>query len=185
MPQLRKTDIPLAMSSQLTRRRLLTGTAASIGAAGIASAIMLNRGDAKEPQTGTGPATPNVLSSTPVPIEVSQYAAGWPVAQGNLQATRAATNSPINGSNIGKLAVAWTTPITTSGTFSAITATPVVIDQVVYLQDMQSNVFALDRTTGKQLWRTDYNVPCNGPKALRWPTGMRMPPPVTPALPSP
>ena len=162
MSDSRKTRRPSAISARITRRTLLASTA-TIGAAGVASAVVLNRGDAKEPQTGTGPATPNVLSSTPVPIEVSQYAADWPVAQGNLQSTRAATNSPINASNIGKLAVAWTTPITTSGTFSAITATPVVIDQVVYLQDMQSNVFALDRATGKQLWRTDYNVPCNGP----------------------
>ena len=163
MSQSRESDILATVTSRVSRRTFVTGTVASIGATGIASAVMLNRSAAKEPQTGTGPATPNVLSSTPVPIEVSQFADDWPVAQGNLQATRAAANSPINASNIAQLAVAWATPVTTTGTFSAITATPVVIDQVIYMQDMQSNVFALDRASGKQLWRTDYNVPSNGP----------------------
>jgi outer membrane protein assembly factor BamB len=154
--------------ARLSRRGLVAGAAATVGAIGIATTIDA----AKEPQTGTDPATPNVLSSTPVPAEVAQHAGDWPVVQGNLQATRAAVNSPINSSTVANLKVAWTTPVTSSGTFSAMTATPVVIDQVVYLQDMQSNVYAYDRATGKQLWRTDYNVPSNGPNGVAVAYGM-------------
>ena len=153
------------LATSLTRRRVLAGTGASLGAAGLAAMLARIPGAAQE-QTGTGPATPNVLSSTPVPPEVSEYAGDWPVAQGNLQATRAAANSPINASNISQLEVAWTVPITVSGNFSGITATPVILDGVIYLQDMQSNVFALDRQTGKELWRKDYSVPNNGPNGV-------------------
>lgn len=82
--------------SPLSRRQFLVGAGASLGAAGLAAIVAHSPGLAQE-QTGTGPATPNVLSSTPVPPEVTEYSGDWPVAQGNLAATRAAENSPING----------------------------------------------------------------------------------------
>lgn len=160
--------------SRITRRSLVAG-AASLGAAGLVSSVVLGQDKApvKQPQTGTGPATPNVLSSTPVPAEVSRFAGDWPVAQGNLQSTRAAaTSSPINASTIKQLKVAWTTPITASGGFGGITATPVIIDGTIYYQDMQSNVFALDAATGKEIWRRDYNVGNNGPDGVAVAYGM-------------
>jgi alcohol dehydrogenase (cytochrome c) len=160
------------VTSRLSRRSLVTGAAAAIGAVGIASSVVLGQNTDKKPQTGTDPATPNVLSSTPVPAEVTEFAGDWPVVQGNLKGTRAAADSPINSGNIGQLATAWSLPITTSGTASAITATPVIIDQVVYIQDMQSNVYAIDFATGEQIWRTDYNVPSNGPNGVAVAYGM-------------
>lgn len=149
----------------MSRRKLLIAAGVSLGAAGAAGVFAHNPGQAQE-QTGTGPATPNVLSGTPVPPEVTKYAGGWPVAQGNLAATRAAANSRINASNLGQLEIAWTVPITVSGNFSGITANAVIIDQSIYYQDMQSNVFVLDRATGKELWRKDYNIPSNGPNGV-------------------
>jgi outer membrane protein assembly factor BamB len=153
------------MATALSRRQFLAGAGVSFGAAGLAAIIARNPGLAQE-QTGTDPATPNVLSSTPVPPEVSQFAGDWPVAQGNLAGTRAAENSPINASNITTLATAWTVPITASGNFSGITANAVILDGTVYLQDMKSNVFALNRETGEELWRKDFNVPSNGPNGV-------------------
>lgn len=156
-----------SFGSSLSRRKLLIGAGATLGAAGLASAAVRNQANAaKEPQTGTSPATPNPLSATPVPAEVTQYATDWPVAQGNLQSTRAAKGSPINASNLGKLAPVWMTPITATGGFGGMTATPVVLGQVVYVQDMQSNVIALDRGTGKEVWRADFKVPSNGPNGV-------------------
>lgn len=57
-------------------------------------------------------------------------------------------------------------PITVSGNFSGITATPVILNGTIYLQDMQSNVFALDRETGEEVWRMDYSVRNNGPNGV-------------------
>jgi len=152
---------PSLLASTTTRRRFL------IGAAGASlAAILASKSGMAEPQTGTSPATPNVLNATPVPPEVSQFAQDWPVAQGNLQSTRAAENASINSGNLDTMAVAWTVPITVSGNFSGITANAVILDKVVYLQDMQSNVFALDQDTGKEIWHTDFNDPSNGPNGV-------------------
>jgi glucose dehydrogenase len=152
----------------ITRRKFLIGAGSTLGAAGLAALAARSPTDAakKEPQTGTGPATPNPLSATPIPQEVIQYAGDWPVAQGNLQSTRAAANSPINASNLSKLATAWTWPITATAGFGGMTCNPVVQGQVVYVQDMQSNVFALDRGSGKELWHTNFDVPSNGPNGV-------------------
>lgn len=181
MSSTEESKTPTNSTASITRRKLVVGTGVALGAAGIAAFSSQGAGIAalsnqdtpkKEPQTGTGPATPNPLSATPVPDEVSQYATDWPVVQGNLQSTRAANGSPINASNVDKLTVAWTTPITASGGFGGITATPVIIDQTIYYQDMQSNVFALDRETGEEIWRTDYNVGNNGPDGVAVAYGM-------------
>ncbi|MGC4192010.1 MAG: PQQ-binding-like beta-propeller repeat protein [Thermomicrobiales bacterium] len=154
----------------VSRRKLVTGATATVGAAALAS--MVAHGSFAQEQSGTSPATPNVLSSTPVPEEVTANANDWPVAQGNLQATRAAVNSPITSETVSKLAPLWTVPITVSGNFSGITANAVIIGDVIYYQDMQSNVFALDRATGKELWRYDTNVPNNGPNGVAVAYGM-------------
>lgn len=152
-------------STNLSRRTLLIGAGAVAGTIGIAAVI--SQSEAKDPQTGTGPATPNVLSSTPVPNEVTQYADQWPVVQGDLQATRAAKNSPINSGNVDQLAVYWQVDAT-----AGITAPPVIINGTVYYQDMQSNVFAMDLATGKEIWRADYNVGNNGPNGVAVAYGM-------------
>ncbi len=154
----------------LTRRRLVTGAGASIGATALAAILASQQGIAQ--QTGTSKATPNVLSGSPVPEEVTKYAGDWPVAQGNLAATRAAQDSPIDSSTIANLDTAWTVPIEVSGNFSGITANAVVLDGRVYLQDMQSNVFVLDSETGEEIWRKDYNVASNGPNGVAVAYGM-------------
>lgn len=154
----------------VSRRKLVTGATAALGAATVAT--LAARGGFAQEQSGTSPATPNVLSSTPVPAEVTANIDDWPVAQGDLQATRAAKNSPITSETIGKLAPIWTVPITVSGNFSGITANAVILGDVIYYQDMQSNVFALDRATGKELWRYDAKVPSNGPNGVAVAYGM-------------
>src|SRR4051812_2624571 len=86
VPSQRRFPRPSAPLSGISRRKLLAGTGASLGAAGLA-ALITNLPSVAQEQTGTSPATPNVLSGTPVPPEVTQYAGDWPVAQGNLKAT--------------------------------------------------------------------------------------------------
>src|SRR6478735_7306849 len=161
-------DIPAVASkasSRISCRTLLLGAGAAIGTAGIAAAVS-SKSNAQEPQQGTGPATPNPLSATPVPQVITEFATDWPVAQGNLQSTRQANSSSINSGNLDQLATAWTVPITVPGNFGGMTATPVIIDNVVYLQDMQSNVVAFDLGTGKEIWRADYSDPSNGPNGV-------------------
>src|SRR5207248_370511 len=52
------------------------------------------------------------------------------------------------------------------GESGVFTATPVVSDGVVYLQDMRSNVYALDLKSGKLLWRRLFAAANPGPNGL-------------------
>ena len=97
-------------------------------------------------------ATPNALGPA-LPPELTTSSTAWPTAQGSLDAHRAAIGSDIATGTIDRLGVAWRFPITAIGGYGAVTATPLVLGDSVYLQDMECNVFALDRQTGSVRWQ--------------------------------
>ncbi len=107
-----------------------------------------------------------------VPPEVSEHAGDWPVWHGNLQATRAAQNAAINAENVGSLDVAWRVPIESQGPFGAIVAPVLIVGDVVYAIDTQSAVYALNRETGEQIWKTEINETNVGPNGLAIGYGM-------------
>ena len=153
----------------IDRRTLIAGGGMT-AAVGLAAAFA-HQGLAQDDQDRQSPSTPNPIGS-PVPVEVTQAAGNWAVAQGDLASTRQTAGSAITAQTVGQLGVAWTVPITVSGNFSGITANAIVLDGVVYLQDMQSNVFALDAATGQSLWQANYDVPSNGPNGVAIAYGM-------------
>ena len=94
---------------------------------------------------------------------------GWTKPNGDLSNTRN-VRSPISTRNVGSLSVAWTVPIAAPagpnrwpGTYAA---TPVVVDGIVYTQDLDSNVYAIKLDTGRVLWTTMYNSTINGPNGV-------------------
>lgn len=141
------------MSDSVSRRvllRALAATAAASPAAGHASR-------AQELPI----ATPQPLGPA-LPPELTDFAADWPTAQGSLAGHRAAAASPINAANVDRLAVAWRFPLTAMGGYGAMTANPLVAGATVYVQDMECNIFALDRESGAVRWQRDYGVPTAG-----------------------
>jgi alcohol dehydrogenase (cytochrome c) len=96
-----------------------------------------------------------------------QPAAGWTQPGADLANTRDVA-STITSSNVKQLGVAWTVPLTisTSHTDGAYATTPVVVNGVVYVQDLESNVMAISLATGTVLWRHDYNSPNGGPDGV-------------------
>jgi outer membrane protein assembly factor BamB len=98
-------------------------------------------------------------------------AAAWTLPGGNLQNTRDVA-SAISSSNVAKLGVAWCVPIESTGKARAAgltdgyATTPVVVDGVVYTQDLESNVLAIRLATGTVLWRHDYSSPNGGPDGV-------------------
>lgn len=117
---------------------------------------------------GTGvaqEATPAALGPA-VPPELTQHAADWPARQGNLAGHRANLQADITAANVGGLEVAWSFPIEASGVVGGMTAGPLIAGETVYVQDMQSNVFALDRATGAVRWEARYDVPTIGPNGV-------------------
>jgi outer membrane protein assembly factor BamB len=89
----------------------------------------------------------------------------WNLPNADLQNTRN-VGGPINRSNVSTLGVAWTVPITASGAFGGYSSTPVVSNGVMYAQDIDSNVQAIDLASGKVLWSHKYNSTSVGPNGL-------------------
>jgi outer membrane protein assembly factor BamB len=88
----------------------------------------------------------------------------WADANANLANTRDATGSTISAANVSRLAEAWTFKLTGKaaagvGPYGSLTANPIVQRGVVYLQDLDSNVYALALATGKLRWEYRCNQP--------------------------
>lgn len=94
-------------------------------------------------------------------------AAGWTQPDADLASTRY-VSSAITSADVSQLGVAWTVPLTmsTAHTDGAYATTPVIVNGVVYVQDLDSNVFAISLATGKVLWTHDYNSPNGGPDGV-------------------
>jgi alcohol dehydrogenase (cytochrome c) len=101
------------------------------------------------------------------PAATGQAAAGWTQPDADAASTRYVA-SAITSADVSKLGVAWTVPLTipTTHTDGAYSATPMIVNGVVYVQDLQSNVYAISLATGKVLWRHDYNSPNGGPDGV-------------------
>ena len=107
-----------------------------------------------------------VTASSPV-AATGKPAAGWTLPGADLANTRDVA-SAITSTNVSKLGVAWTVPLHTSlsHTDGAYATTPVIVNGVVYVQDLQSNVMAISLATGKVLWTHAYNSPNGGPDGV-------------------
>jgi outer membrane protein assembly factor BamB len=99
-------------------------------------------------------------------------AAAWTLPGGNLQNTRDVA-SPISVSDVASLGVAWCVPMESTGAAAkagladnGYSTTPVVVNGVVYMQDMESNVMAIRLATGKVVWTHTYNSPNGGPDGV-------------------
>jgi polyvinyl alcohol dehydrogenase (cytochrome) len=94
--------------------------------------------------------TPPTPPDLPQPAQMRAPAPDWPMAGHDLGGSR---NQPaetaINSANVGTLAVKWSF---TTG--ASVSATPTVESGVVYFPDWAGNLYALDASTGKQIWQT-------------------------------
>jgi len=101
------------------------------------------------------------------PAGTGRPAAGWAQPGADLANTRDVA-SAITSADVKRLGVAWTVPLTnsTAHTDGAYATTPVVVNGVVYVQDLQSDVMAISLATGTVRWRHDYNSPNGGPDGV-------------------
>src|SRR5437868_7553778 len=101
------------------------------------------------------------------PPELGRYAHEWPAPNHDLAGTRAATASAIDAKSVGRLRLAWRfrfkAPPGLSGIFAS---TPLVLGSGVYVQDLDSNVYALELATGRLLWRARFGQIDGGPNGL-------------------
>jgi alcohol dehydrogenase (cytochrome c) len=92
--------------------------------------------------------------------------AGWPQPNANESSTRAVRGS-VAPSTVEALPVRWRFRLRGEPGFSGIdAATPVVADGRVYLQDLNSDVYAISLADGHLLWQHRYNRPDGGPNGV-------------------
>jgi alcohol dehydrogenase (cytochrome c) len=91
----------------------------------------------------------------------------WTLPGADLAGTRAVSGSGLDAKSAGGLHVRWrfrlTAPPNFSGSFSS---TPVADGDTIYVQDLASNVFALDRSTGAVRWSKRFDASNDGPNGL-------------------
>ena len=144
---------------------LLVAASLAVGGCGSSSNSSVASCFAKHAAAGTASSAPG---GSPNPA----VAAAWTLPGGNLQNTRDVVASSISSSSVSTLGVAWCVPVQSTGTRGAAglsdgyATTPVVVNGVVYLQDLESNVMAIRLATGKVLWTRDYNSVNGGPDGV-------------------
>src|ERR1017187_10305519 len=119
----------------------------------------------------SNPAATGQAGSAPSGAPNPAAAAAWTLPGGNLANTRDVA-SAISSSDVSTLGVAWCVPVESTGATRAAgltdgyATTPVVVNGVVYTQDLESNVMAIRLATGKVLWTHNYNSLNGGPDGV-------------------
>ena len=106
------------------------------------------------------------------PPEWAANAGAWPAHNYDLANTRATVQSPINSQTVSNLKVQWRFSFKGASAFGIFASTPIVLNGTVYLQDLNSNVYALDRDTGAVKWRHMFNRPSIGPNGVAFGSGL-------------
>jgi alcohol dehydrogenase (cytochrome c) len=146
------------------RRSAVAGAALMIAAGLVAGGCSSSSGSSSAPRCSSKPGT--AVTGT-APAGTGLPAAGWTQPGADLANTRYVA-SAITSADVSKLGVAWTVPLTisTAHTDGAYATTPVIVNGVVYVQDLDSDVLAISLATGKVLWAHDYNSPNGGPDGV-------------------
>jgi outer membrane protein assembly factor BamB len=119
------------------------------------------------PGVGASPATQVPASGLgQPPPEWAANAGSWPAHNHDLANTRATAQSAINSQTVSQLRVKWSFPFKGASAAGIFASTPIVLNGTVYLQDLNSNVYALDRSTGQLKWRHAFNRPSVGPNGV-------------------
>jgi outer membrane protein assembly factor BamB len=102
------------------------------------------------------------------PPEIAANAAGWPEHNYDLSNSRATVQTDIESSNVATLKRKWAFKLPYAGPFGAFTSNPIVLNGVVYIQDPDSNVYALNQSTGALIWTHQYKqpTPSGGPNGV-------------------
>ena len=88
----------------------------------------------------------------------------WLYPNGDLANTRDATGAVISSANVSELKEAWSFRLTGKSATNVLgagsmTSVPIVANGLVYIQDQESNVYALELGTGKLRWEYRLNEP--------------------------
>ena len=83
----------------------------------------------------------------------------------DFASTREAKGS-IDSGNVAQLKTTWTLPIKGQSTYGSYAWAPIIVNGVLYSQDLASNVQAIDMESGDVIWERTYESPSHGPNGL-------------------
>jgi len=150
------------MSYNRVNRRIFVAASSVVGvAAAVGGMSRVTSG-----QTVNSEGATPVPVGSPVPPELSASQTDWAVEGGNLSMTRESLGSSIQASSVAQLGVGWKTEIKVNSAYGSMSANPIVVGNMLYMQDMTSNVWALNKETGEQIWKNDYNEGSTGPNGV-------------------
>jgi alcohol dehydrogenase (cytochrome c) len=102
---------------------------------------------------------------SPVPSgAVARTSPAWSYPNGNLANTRVAEGSTISTKNVSALKPVWSFKLTgkaakSTSHYGSLALTPIVVNNVVYIQDLRCDVYALSLSNGSLLWKYSVNKP--------------------------
>ena len=128
---------------------------------------------ASSSKSASAPASHAASVGNPPP-EWAANAGGWPAHNYDLSNARNTSATNINATNVSKLKPLWRFKLPYIGQFGAYASNPIVLNGVVYIEDPDSNVYALNQQTGKVIWKHLYKsvTPSGGPNGLALGYGM-------------
>jgi alcohol dehydrogenase (cytochrome c) len=160
--------------SLTTKVRTVGRGKVALALAGLAAAAVALTGcggssssGASSSKSASAPASHAASVGNPPP-EWAANADAWPAHNYDLSNARATTQTPINSKTVSNLKVKWRFALKGASVFGVYSSTPIVLNGTVYLQDLNSNVYALDRSTGKLKWRHVFNKPSEGPNGVAY-----------------
>ncbi len=95
-----------------------------------------------------------------VPPDVLASASSWPLPNRDYNNSRYSFESMVTAREVQNLSLIWSYPV------SGAVSSPVILDNRIYFQDLNSNVVALDLSTGKEVWKKIYNLSVLGPNGV-------------------
>lgn len=112
----------------------------------------------------TGTEAAKKTTAPPAPLdEYEKFQSSY--ADVDQQNTRDA-RSALTAANVSGLSEAWSRPIEGTGEGEGFIASPIVTDDIVFVQDLDSNVAALDLGNGEPYWEKRFDAPALPPGGL-------------------
>jgi outer membrane protein assembly factor BamB len=143
--------------------------AAALAIVVVAVVVLLVAGGPSPDDDKKAAAPPTATTPSPSADEKATTPAftGNAHPNGNTSNTRA-VSGPITKATVSKLQEAWSVPLgpESQSQYGTYSSSPVVVNGVVYSQDLASNVSAIDFKSGKVLWTKSYNSPDQGPNGV-------------------
>jgi alcohol dehydrogenase (cytochrome c) len=107
-----------------------------------------------------------VAGASVVAVSTARAADGWGQPNATVTGTRAVPAGPITSRTVSGLHPVWRFALPAGSPYGSFASTPLVLDGVVYAQDLSSSVYALDARTGRLRWAYRVKAPNDGPNGV-------------------